>query len=159
MFLADIITSKPVLIGLHLALGIIGIDAFLWVLGELVVSAKHRFRMKLASMVGVAGFILSWIAGGYYYVTYYGSQVKPIIKSGLAPWGHLVFMEVKEHIFLLIPPLALTALVLVFLKKEDFVRGNMRSVSLLLVGLIVFLGLAVGAMGFIVSAAARWGII
>lgn len=154
----DILIAKPVLIGLHLTFAIIGIDAFMWALGELLVDAKHRFRVKIASVVGVIGFSLSWLVGGYYYVTYYGSLVKPIIKIGLAPWAHIVFMETKEHIFLFILPLSLTALLLIFLKKEDFIKNNLRGLTLILVVLIIFLGLSVGAMGFMVSAAARWGI-
>lgn len=145
------------MIGIHLAIAIIGIDAFLWVLGELIADSRHRFRIKLASIIGVVSFTLSWFTGGFYYVKYYGALVKPIIKSGLAPWAHLIFMEVKEHVFLFLVPLALTAVFLTFLNKEEFTKINLRRLSLWLVGLIIFLGLAIGAMGFIVSAAARWG--
>ncbi|KKU19373.1 MAG: hypothetical protein UX29_C0005G0017 [Parcubacteria group bacterium GW2011_GWA2_46_10] len=117
----EILLSKPVLIGLHLAFAIIGID-------------------------------------GYYYVKYYGGLVKPIIQKGLAPWAHNIIMETKEHIFLFIIPLALTALFITFLDKEEFEKLNIKWVSMILVVLIVGLGLVIGAMGFTISAAARWGV-
>ena len=66
-------------------------------------------------------------------------------------------MEAKEHIFLFIIPLAVTALILAFMDKEEFNKNNLRRATMVLVGLIAFLGLAIGAMGFIISAAARWG--
>lgn len=153
----EILTNKPVLIGLHLGLAIIGIDAFLWLMGELVAGVRKMSRLKWASLLGLVSFLLSWLAGGYYYVLYYGSLVKPVIKAGLAPWAHLVFMETKEHIFLFIPPLAATALLITLLNRDVFTKAGLNRPTLVLAGLIVFIGLAVGTMGFIVSAAARWG--
>lgn len=151
------LTYKPVLIGLHLGFAIVGIDAFLWYLGELAANSGHRRRLRWASLIGLVGFIGSWIAGGYYYVVNYGKLVKPVILKGTAPWAHAIAMEAKEHIFLFIIPLALTAVFLAFLNKEDFEKFKLRKTAMLLAGLIAFLGLAIGAMGFIISAAARWG--
>ena len=154
----EILLSKPVLIGIHLGFGIIGIDAFLWLLGEL----KYKGRKKpllITAVVGVLSFIGSWLAGGYYYVNFYGSLVRPVIKGGLAPWAHNIMMETKEHIFLFIIPLAITALFAVLLKEEEFESLNIRKTVMLLAALIAAIGLAIGAMGFMVSAAARWGVI
>ncbi len=155
--LVSLLAAKPVLIGLHLGFAIVGIDAFLWLLGELAANSDYRRRTIAAAVIGVLGFVLSWIFGGYYYVVYYGALVKPVIKQGLAPWAHNIVMETKEHIFLFIVPLALTALFLVLLSRDELAAGNLRKPALWLAGLVVFLGLAVGAMGFIISAAARWG--
>ena len=143
---------------MHLGFGIIGIDAFLWLLGEL----KYKGRKKpllITAVVGVLSFIGSWLAGGYYYVNFYGSLVRPVIKGGLAPWAHNIMMETKEHIFLFIIPLAITALFAVLLKEEEFESLNIRKTVMLLAALIAAIGLAIGAMGFMVSAAARWGVI
>src|SRR3989344_942451 len=146
------LTYKPVLIGLHLGFAIVGIDAFLWYLGELAANSGHHRRLQWASLIGLVGFIGSWIAGGYYYVVNYGKLVKPVILKGTVPWAHTVAMEAKEHIFLFIIPLALTAVFLAFLNKEDFDKNNLRRVAMVLVGLIALLGLVIGAMGFIISA-------
>src|SRR3989344_1731458 len=154
-----IIQSKPVLIGLHLGFAIVGIDAFLWLLGKLKDDGGSQKSMMVTAAVGVVAFIASWFAGGYYYVVYYGVLVKPVIKSGVAPWVHNIVMETKEHIFLFVIPLAITVFFITLLEKEEMERLGLRRLTLWLSGVVAVLGLLVGAMGFVISAAARWGAI
>jgi len=151
------LTYKPVLVGLHLGFAIVGIDAFLWLTGEFFAGTFGKLRVKVAALIGVVGFALSWLVGGYYYVVYYGKLVKPVIKAGVAPWAHAIFMETKEHIFLFVIPLAITALLLAFLKKEEIKEYNLSGLAKTLAVLVALLGLLIGAMGYMVSAAARWG--
>lgn len=153
----DILANKPVLIGLHLAFAIIGIDLFLWLAGEIISNPAKRARMVLVSGLGFISFVIAWIYGGFYYVNYYGSLVKPVIKAGSAPWAHSVAMESKEHIFLLIIPMAATALLLSRLKKKELDEYGLKGPFLLLTLTIAFTALAIGLMGYIISAAARWG--
>ena len=157
MDLVEIITTKPVLIGIHLGFAILAIDAFLWLLGEMSHSPWQTRRLRLAALIGVVGYAVSWLAGGYYYVKFYGSLVKPIIKAGSAPWVHNIIMETKEHIFLFIIPLAVSAALITWLREEDWQALNIRRSSLILVSLVAGLGLLIGLMGFFISAAARWG--
>src|SRR3989344_4812970 len=98
MDIIAILQSKPILIGLHLGFAILGIDAFLWFLGEVVANAESVRRRVIAAFIGLVSFVITWIIGGYYYVKFYGSLVKPIIKAGSAPWAHAIAMEAKEHI-------------------------------------------------------------
>lgn len=153
----EVLLSKPVLIGLHLAFAIIGIDAFLWLFGEVKNDTWRKARISWSAIVGTVAFILSWIAGGYYYVKYYGALVKPVIQKGLAPWAHNIIMETKEHIFLFIVPLSVTIWLIALLNRDQFEQLNIKRVSMFLIVLVAGLGLAIGAMGFIISAAARWG--
>ena len=146
-----LLVNKPLLIGLHLGAAILGIDGFLWLLGELFAERVHMTRARIAGLIGLFGFIGSWLLGGYYYLNYYGSLVKPGIVAGTAPWAHKIAMEAKEHIFLFILPLAVTALILALLDKKEFENHNLRRISMLLAGVIVFLSLAIGGMGFIIS--------
>ena len=157
MDIITILQYKPVLIGIHLGFGIIGIDAFLWLVGILKGDGGSQKSMVITAIIGTISFVVSWIAGGYYYVVYYGTLVKPVIKSGVAPWVHNIVMETKEHIFLFIIPLAMTVLFITFLNKEEMDRLNLRRIALWLSLAIAVIGLLVGAMGFMVSAAARWG--
>jgi len=156
MSISDLLSNKPVLIGLHLVFAILGIDLFLWLAGEVIANPVGRLRMRLVAVFGVISFILTWIVGGYYYVVYYGSLVKPIIKAGVAPWAHVIAMEAKEHLFLFIIPLALTAVFLSFLKKEQIESFGLKRTFLSLTVLVAFLGLFLGLLGYIISAAARW---
>ncbi|KKT74000.1 MAG: hypothetical protein A2746_00555 [Candidatus Yanofskybacteria bacterium RIFCSPHIGHO2_01_FULL_44_22] len=158
MPLIELLNNKPVLIGLHLGFAIAGIDAFFWLYWELATDFRSKKRAVLAAISGTTAFVLSWLAGGYYYVFYYGKLVKPVIQKGLAPWAHAIFMEAKEHIFLLIIPLAVTAAIAAFLNKEELQALNLQKPLKYLTGLVVFFGLLIGLFGFIISAAARWGI-
>ncbi len=154
-----ILTAKPVLVGIHLVLAIVGIDAFLWLLGEIVANAGSVRRRTAVVIIGIFGFLGSWIAGGYYYVTFYGPLVKPVIKAGSAPWAHTIAMEAKEHMFLFIIPLAVTALLLTRLDAATLNGYGLKRVAAWLAGTVAGLGLAIGLLGFVISAAARWGII
>lgn len=156
MELFTLLTSKPVLVGLHLGFAVIGIDFFLWLLGEFVANPAKRLRMKIVAVIGLLGFAMSWLLGGYYYVNFYGSLVKPIIKAGSAPWVHAIVMEAKEHIFLFVIPIALTALFAAFLNREEFANFKLKLPMIFLAGSLAIMALAIGAMGYIISAAARW---
>ncbi|OIP57292.1 MAG: hypothetical protein COX79_05270 [Candidatus Levybacteria bacterium CG_4_10_14_0_2_um_filter_36_16] len=157
MDIISILQNKPVLIGIHLGFAIIGIDAFLWLLGKFKDNSSSLKSKFVTALIGVSAFIISWVAGGYYYVVYYGTLVKPVIKSGLAPWAHNIIMETKEHIFLFIIPIAVTVLFITLLENKDMDHLKLRSFAIRLSGLVAILGLLIGAMGFIISAAARWG--
>lgn len=87
----------------HVILGIIGVMASYVVLLNLLKKTLSLRTLEYAALTACVSYILSWFAGGYYYVFYYGSNVKPVIKEGAYPWAHLVLMEAKEHIFLFLP--------------------------------------------------------
>lgn len=159
MDILAILTAKPVLIGLHLGFAILGIDAFLWLLGELAANAGSVRRRAIAAAAGFAGYFLTWIIGGYYYVRFYGPLVKPVIKAGSAPWAHAIAMEAKEHIFLFAMPIAVTVCFLAQLETQELESLGLRKGFIMLTALIAGLGLSFGLMGFIISAAARWGAI
>lgn len=157
--IASILGSKPVLIGLHLGFAILGIDAFLWLLGEVVAEAGSVKRRVVAAGIGLAGYVLTWIIGGYYYVKFYGPFVKPVIKAGSAPWAHAIAMEAKEHIFLFAIPIAVTIYLLARIEANELQSLGLKRGLIMLTIIIAGLGLSLGLMGFIISAAARWGAI
>ena len=159
MDITAILTAKPVLIGLHLGFAIIGIDAFLWLLGEVIADTVSLRRRTIAAVIGSVGYILTWLIGGYYYVKFYGPLVKPVIKAGGAPWAHAIVMEVKEHVFLFAIPIAVTIYLLSRLNTNELQSLGLRRGLIRLTMIAVALGLTLGVMGFIISAAARWGII
>ena len=159
MDIVSILTAKPVLIGLHLGFAILAIDAFLWLLGEVIADAGSPRRRLAAAAIGSISFILTWIVGGYYYVTFYGPLVRPVIKAGNAPWAHAIAMEAKEHIFLFVIPIAVTVFLLARLNANELQSLGLRKGLIRLTAITAGLGLSLGLMGFIISAAARWGTI
>jgi hypothetical protein len=159
MDIVTILTAKPVLIGLHLGFAIIGIDAFLWLLGEIVANTGFARRRMTIATLGFVSYVLTWLIGGYYYVKFYGPLVKPIIKAGNAPWAHAIVMEAKEHVFLFAIPIAVTIYLLARLDTNELQSLGLRRGFIRITAIVAGLGLVLGAMGFIISAAARWGAI
>ncbi|MEK9154787.1 MAG: hypothetical protein AAB596_01840 [Patescibacteria group bacterium] len=134
-------------------LGIILFSAVLFVLIKKLDSKRIKF-LRLTSLWGLIGFLLSWITGGYYYVYYYGALVKPIIKAGPYPWAHSILMEVKEHVFLFLPFAALIMVLVVYLFGEDFEnQPKIKNAGIWLATTIVFIGTAITLMGMAISGA------
>ncbi len=145
------------LIGIHAALGELGAMAFLWVFVELLNPTEARIRRaKKVAFAGTVFLVLSWMSGGYYYVAYYGSLVKPLIKESVQPWAHQVIMEVKEHIFLFLPFLAaFVSSVLAEYKDKLEKYAKTRRMTMWVSVIIVAVSLMIAALGYVVSTAAR----
>lgn len=148
-----------ILIGLHAGIGEIGALSFLWVFVELLNPNLQRVaRAKIAALVGTIALFTAWIVGGYYYVSFYGTNVKPIIKAGPMPWAHSVMTETKEHVFLFLPFLAILILGLINVYKEKLAKGE-RVKSIVILSLLVFLiTMAMAGMGYMISSGFRTAI-
>lgn len=145
------------LIGVHAFLGEFAVFAFFWVFVELFnPSPKRIARIQTIAAVGVVLLLLSWIAGGFYYVTIYGTNVKPLIKAGPQPWAHNLFTETKEHVFLLLPFLGMITWGMLRFAGDSIVRdAKTRKAIQILALLVVLIGLSMAGMGYIISTGAR----
>ena len=151
------------LVLLHSTFGGIAALAATWILVEMRhLTEKGIFRAKLASYVTAAFNIVGcWIIGGYYYLTVYGSQVKPEIIAGPQPWAHQIIMETKEHIFLFLPVISLALMMtMILLSQDDTLLKNSKSRRAVtaISYLILFMILLTFVMGAIISNAARIGV-
>lgn len=140
----------------HVLFGLTGIVLFAVLLLKLF---KENFNLRWAEIISFLGFLsftLAWIAGGRYYIEYYGESVKPIIKAGDYPWAHGIVMETKEHIFLFLPFLAFI-IFLIFLFAGQLVKSEFRlkKVISFLTFFILTLGVLIAAMGMFISGAAQ----
>ncbi len=147
------------LVGIHAVLGEIGIVAFIWVFVEMLKPSPKRLkRAQIAALLGVAFFFASWIVGGYYYVEFYGANVKPVIKEGPQPWAHGIFMETKEHVFLFLPFLSIFAYTLLR-RFETTLRGDKnphaRKAILIISAIVIVIGILMALTGYIVSSGFR----
>lgn len=145
------------LIGAHAFLGEMAVFAFFWIFVELFNPGKDTpARLKKISSVGLALLLLSWVVGGFYYVSVYGATVKPLIKAGPQAWAHSVFTETKEHVFLFLPFLGAMVFLLLHSSGDALLRDRKirQSVQLLSL-LIVLIGLAMAGMGYLISTGAR----
>lgn len=137
------------LIPIHVLTGLGGALLPIWIALEML---KPFNKISLRAVRVVAAFSLflivaSWIAGGLYYVSVYGPEVKPAIKA-TQPWIHYIIMESKEHIFLFMPFLIALLNVLVWGNLER----TRRMVGAVVIALVI-LGLIMTITGFAISGA------
>ena len=148
---------------LHSTLGAVEAFAFAWIIVEMRhLTERGIARSKVASYVGAfLNIVGCWVAGGYYYLTVYGSQVKPAILSGVQPWAHRIVMETKEHVFLFLPVVSLTLVfVLIFLGKNQALLADAkgRKAVTAIAGVALFMVLLMFIFGVLISNAARIGL-
>lgn len=140
----------------HVIAGIVGVMASYAVTLHLLKKDFNLNFLKISSLLAFLSYMISWFSGGYYYVAYYGSAVKPLIVEGVYPWAHLVMMETKEHIFLMLPFATFVLAVIFFVIGERLQTDNtLKRSTLLLSGVITILATAITIMGMLVSGAAR----
>ena len=143
-------TTLATLLIVHVLSGVIAIGMLNVVLMHLLKKAPNYVFVSRLAWSAVALFFLSWATSAYYYVTYYGSAVKPRILAGAMPVAHTFFMETKEHIFLVLPFMAVSIALCTTYLRSDPDEGLRKSTALLtLVALAV--GVAVAASGILVS--------
>lgn len=145
------------LIGLHAWLGEFAALMFVWAFIELISGADANIRRaNTAVLLGLALLFGAWFAGGFYYIEFYGTQVKPYIKEGPFPWAHGVVMETKEHVFLFLPFLGLLAYGLLRrlrgVMEED---PRARLAAQYAVGAVAIISGGMALLGFLVSSGFR----
>lgn len=141
---------------IHVISGVVGIFLFGGTALNLLKQKPSLKILKWFSLLGFLGLMISWtISGGYYYITYYGKAVKPIIQAGATPWVHSVIMESKEHIFLFLPFLAFLTTLIIWLNKESLIeKPRLKNMTAIISFLIVLIGIAVSLAGILISGTA-----
>lgn len=144
------------LVSIHALAGILAIFFFLFLLVELLHPEVSTRKTKLFAFLGTILIFLSWIIGGYYYVSQYGVSSKLLIKKGATPWVHSIIMETKEHLFLFLPYLTILLTGVVFKYGNDLFKNHKAKSSVLaLCALIILVALSIAGMGYLISTAAR----
>ncbi|MDO8552828.1 MAG: hypothetical protein Q7S01_04905 [bacterium] len=143
-------TTLAALLIVHVIAGVIAIASHTVVLMHILKRAPEYGFLVRVAWSAFWLFLLSWATSAYYYVTYYGTAVKPRILAGDSPAAHSFFMETKEHIFLLLPFLALSIALCVSYLRANPDERLQRSVALLTL-VAVAIGAATAASGIFVS--------
>lgn len=142
-------------LALHVVFGLggaIGVYAAWMQMLRLAPSIKFAARMCSAAALA---FGLSWLSGGAYYTSYYGTAVKPLIKTGPYPWAHAFVMEAKEHVFIILPFLTLTAAVALYVLDEKAGEPAMKRRLSGLLGIVTVLAIFMALAGMVISGAVR----
>lgn len=100
--------SEQMILMLHPTFGVLAMVAAVWVFVDTLNASganDNDTRVRSISKLAAVLMWLTYVVGGYWYVTYYGAD-KAIIKAGPWPFAHSLFMESKEHLFLMLIMLA-----------------------------------------------------
>ena len=144
---------ENVLLLLHPATGGLATLAALWVFVD-TLNAGEASLVRIRN-ISIACAVLMWLTyflGGYWYVTYYGVD-KALIKAGPWAFGHNFFMEVKEHVFLML--LLLVTYLPIASSNNLHINKAARKVVLWTAGLIVPTSLAMECSGAVISIAVK----
>ena len=141
---------------LHIIFGVLAVIGMysLWMM--LLKRESNMVNLKRFSVSSLIFILVSWFFGAYYYLTYYGGAVKPVIKEGAYPWAHLVVMEAKEHIFLFLPFLLVVAVISFFALNDNLNQNEKTKRAITgLVAIMTILGIAITLSGIVISGAVR----
>ena len=133
----------------HVLFGVLGIIlAVALLVYVLNASEKNIPRIRSLSLWTAVSMILSYVIGGWWYVTYYAGE-RDIIRAGAWKWAHTFFMEFKEHFFFAL--LFLSILLPIIAYRNDLTVLENRRLLTVVVSLVVLIGLVVDGSGAIIS--------
>jgi hypothetical protein len=137
----------------HVLFGMLCIVSAVWVFVD-VLNASEGNQARIRGLsVAVAVFMwLAYLIGGYWYVVFYSTD-KALILKGPWPFAHDFFMEMKEHVALML--LLLATYLPIAASSSLFSNKSARSVVLCVAGLIVMIGMALDGSGAIIGMGAK----
>jgi hypothetical protein len=148
----NVSTSDAILFA-HAGFGVMGCLAALWVFLEaLNAQPGNAGRTRAAALVTAVSMAAAWICGGYWYIHFYPAE-KALILQGPWPFAHNLFMETKEHLFLITGMLAFLLPVVTREKLDS--NAAARKLVLTVAALIVITGLAVEGAGAVIEHGAK----
>jgi hypothetical protein len=149
-------TFFAILLITHVVLGLVGVMAsfrvtFLLLCPEIKVSS-----LKRVSILAFLSYFISWLSGGWYYWKYYGANVKPKIVGGDYSWAHLIVMEAKEHVFLLLPFATLCIAILLWFKADTLATDPVLKKRLMILSLVITtIAIIITLSGILITGGAR----
>jgi hypothetical protein len=95
------VTASDAILLAHATFGVLGTMSAVWVFVETLNAQEQNLRRIRTAALAVAIFMMAaWIFGGYWYLHFYPAE-RAVILQGPWPFAHNVFMETKEHLFLM----------------------------------------------------------
>ncbi|HDI31649.1 MAG TPA: hypothetical protein ENF80_02425 [Thermofilum sp.] len=142
--------------GVHAFFGLVAFIPAIWLLVEVkrgISSVKTAVSLSLLLSLMVW---LAFLAGGWWYVTYYHND-KAVIKEGPLPWAHSIGMEAKEHLFFTGLLLSTMLPALVYAYGERLTKGEGSKLLLSMLILIIIGGMVMELLGGLISIGAKAG--
>ena len=137
----------------HVLFGMLFILAGVWLFVDVLhASEANQGRIRTVSIAVAALMWLAYLVGGYWYVSFYAPD-KAIILKGPWPFAHSFFMEMKEHVAIML--LLLATYLPIAAASNTAVNKGARKVVLWVVGFIVLIGIAIDGAGAIIGIGAK----
>ena len=143
------ITANDAILLAHATAGVLGTLSALWVFVE-ALNAREQNATRIRTIaVAVAVFMFAaLILGGYWYLHFYPAERAMILK-GPWPFAHNLFMETKEHLFLM--TLILALYLPVAAREPLYSSPAARNMVLAVAMLIVVTGLSIEGAGAVID--------
>jgi hypothetical protein len=143
------ITGNDAILLAHATLGVLGTLAALWVFVEtLNAGEENASRIRAAALGVTVCTVAAWIVGGYWYLHFYPME-RALILAGPWPLAHSVFMETKEHLFLV--TLILSLYLPIAAADNLHANASARRMVLSVAMLIVLTGMVLEGFGAIID--------
>lgn len=133
----------------HVLFGMLCIIATVWLFVDVLnASDSNQARIRVLSLGVAITMWLSFLIAGYWYVVYYGAD-KAIILKGPWPFAHKFFMEMKEHVVIML--LLLSTFLPIVAFENLSVNKAARKVMLWVAGLIGLIAVAMDGSGALIA--------
>lgn len=120
----------------HVLFGMLCIIATVWLFADVLnASEANQARIKALSLGVAVTMWISFLIAGYWYLVYYAPD-KAIILKGPWPFAHKFFMEMKEHVVIML--LLLTTFLPIVAFNNLAVNKAARKVVLWVTGLMAW---------------------
>ncbi|MFH1091727.1 MAG: hypothetical protein V1742_09185 [Pseudomonadota bacterium] len=133
----------------HVLFGMLCIVSAVWLFVEVLNSSENnQQRIRIISYLVPFFMWLSFLIGGYWYIVHYGADKAVILKG---PWkfSHTFFMEMKEHVVIML--LLLTTYLPIAASVNLARNKTTRKMLLWVVGLVILIGIAMDGAGAIIG--------
>lgn len=138
-----------IILMIHVLFGMLCIVATAWLFVDVLnASEANQARIKSMSMVVAITMWLSFLVAGYWYLVHYAPD-KAIILKGPWPFAHNFFMEMKEHVVIML--LLLTTFLPIAASNNLAVNKAARKVVLWVTGLIGLIAIAMDGSGALIA--------
>jgi hypothetical protein len=133
----------------HVLFGMLCIIATVWLFVDALNAGEaNQARIKVLSLGIAITMWLSFLIAGYWYLVYYAPD-KAIILKGPWPFAHTFFMEMKEHVVIML--LLLTTFLPIVAFNNLAANKAARKVVLWVTGLIGLVAVAMDGAGALIA--------
>ena len=141
----------------HVFFGVVSLLSAVWFFVEVLnISGTNQRRIRVAGWISAIFMWVAFVVAGYWYVTSYGAD-KAVILKGPWPFAHSFFMEVKEHLAIIL--LMLATYLPIAAAGDLLVSKDARRAALWVSGLIILLALAMEGSGAVIAMGVKVGLL